>query len=98
MTKSMKKDNLTKCVKICERAEEMCFGKEWVNACYGNRMSRMMDLESAVEQFNLRLDELLEADDENFSHDVFGIWRESNRETYPATFELFVPRFSGKER
>ena len=49
----MKKDNLIKCVKICERAEEMLFGKEQVNTCYGNRMSRMMDLESAVEQFHI---------------------------------------------
>ena len=57
-------------------------------------MSRLMDLQSADKEFNLRLDEFLNADEENFAHDVFGIWRESNRETYPCTFGFFVPRFA----
>ena len=82
-------------VKICERAEE-ALGKENVNNTYGDRMSRLMDLESADNTFNLRLNEFLNADDENFYHDVFGIWSEANRATYPCTFGLFVPRFSGR--
>ena len=89
-------ENIEKCVKVCERAEN-AIGKDCVNSHYGERISRMMDLQSAVYEFNLRLDELLEADDENFYHDVLGIWRESNRETYPCTFGFFVPRFSGEE-
>lgn len=45
----------------------------------------------------LKLDELLAADDFNFSHDVFGILRYIDR----ATGELggcFVPRFAVQER
>ena len=87
----MDKDRFLKLVKICERAEKEA--PETI-AMFGDRMSRMMDLESADKQFNLRLDELLEADDENFFHDVIGIWKESNRRTYPCTFGMFVPRFS----
>lgn len=55
----------------------------------------MMDIESADKQFNLRLDDWLNADDENFFHDFFGIITESDRSTYPCTFGLFVPRFAG---
>lgn len=86
------KERFVKLVKICERAEAK-YGNH-VNT-YGKRVSRLMDLEAADKQFNLRLDELLESDDENFYHDVFGIWRESVR-TYPCSFGTFVPRFSGK--
>ena len=89
----MTKESFMKMVKICERAE-----KEFptVTNLLGNRPSRMMDLESADQRFNLRLDDLLTADDENFFHDILGIWSNSNRETYPCTFGLFVPRFSGR--
>ena len=90
----MDKERFLTLVKICERAEKG-LGKETVNR-YGSRMSRLMDLENADNTFNLRLDEFLNADDENFYHDVFGIWSNSNRETYPCTFGLFVPRFSGR--
>ena len=90
----MNKERFKKLVAICERAERD-YG-ELVNR-FGARVSRMMDLQSADEEFNLRLDEFLNADEENFTHDIFGIWSESNRETYPCTFGFFVPRFSGRE-
>ncbi len=90
----MNKERFLKLVKICERAENKA---PIVTKLYGDRMSRIMDLKSADEEFNLRLDELLEADDENFFHDVVGIWKESNRETFPCTFGFFVPRFAGEE-
>ena len=89
----MDKERFLKFVKICERAEEK-FGKTVINNRYGERFNRMMDLQSADEIFNLRIDEFLVANDEDFYHDVFGIWTESNRETYPCTFGLFVPRFA----
>ena len=92
----MDKERFLKLIKICERAEEK-FGKAFINNRYGERVNRMMDLQSADEIFNLRIDEFLVADDEDFYHDVFGIWTESNRETYPCTFGLFVPRFAGYE-
>ena len=90
----MNKERFIKLISICERAE-----REYptITKWYGERVSRMMDLQSADEEFNLRLDEFLNAHEENFAHDVFGIWRESNRETYPCTFGFFVPRFSGKK-
>lgn len=90
----MNKDDFMKCSQICERAE-----KDYPIDCdrFGDRLSRMMDLQSAADLFNLRLDDLLKADEENFFHDVFGIWRESRRETYPCTFGLFVPRYTGRK-
>ena len=85
----MTKDNLDKYVAICERAEKL------YPECKINRMSNIMDIESADRQFNLQLDDWLSADDENFFHDFLGITMESDRSTYPCTFGLFVPRFAG---
>lgn len=74
--------------KICERAEEIGYD--------GKRMSLMMDIESADEKFKLRLNELLDADNPNFCHDINGIISNIVRDTFPATdFGLFVPRFAG---
>lgn len=73
--------------KICIRAEEKIPSlKRWVT---------MMDIESADEVFNLRLEDWLNANDENFFHDIVGIVTEADRETFPATFGMFVPRFAG---
>jgi len=96
----MNKDNLKKYATICQIAEEK-YGKDWIDAKFGSRVSRIMDIESADMEFNLRLDELIDAantSEYDFCHDVFGIWSESNRATFPATFGLFVPRFSGEKR
>lgn len=77
-------------VEIAKRAEEM----EIYN---GERMILLMDLESADNHFNLRLEDLLKADDVNFGHDVIGIMNNINRTEFPAKdFGFFVPRFSGK--
>ena len=76
-------------VEIAKRTEEM-------GLYNGERMKLLMDLESADNQFNLRLEDLLKADDFNFAHDVVGIMNNIDRSKYPATnFGLFVPRFSG---
>ena len=88
----MDNERFMKLVKICERAEDN-LGEEYVNH-FGSRASRLMDLESADKEFNLRLDELLKADDEDFYHDVLGIWRESDRTEFPCTFGFFVPRYA----
>ena len=75
-------------VKIAQRAEEM-------NLYKGQRMTLLMDIESADETFNLRLEELLNADDFNFAHDIVGIVNNINRSEFPAKdFGLFVPRFA----
>ena len=75
-------------VKIAQRAEEM-------DLYNGERSTFLMDLESADNVFNLRLEDLLNADDLNFAHDVIGIVNNVNRSEFPATdFGLFVPRYS----
>jgi len=51
--------------------------------------SLVMDLEIAGP---LRLQEMLNSDDENFTHDIFGIYRHLNRKTGELE-NCFVPRF-----
>jgi hypothetical protein len=54
----------------------------------------LMDVTSAHRNaYHLRLGELLEADDFNFAHDVFGIRRHLNRETGRLE-DCFVPRYA----
>lgn len=82
----MNKSDFSLIVKICERAEKLGYT--------GERQSLVMDLESACEAFSLRLQELLDADDLNFSHDINGIINNINREEFPAKdFNNFVPKF-----
>jgi hypothetical protein len=52
-----------------------------------------MDISAAHETHPLRLSDLLAADDSNFCHDVFGIFRHLNRETHKLE-NCFSPRFS----
>lgn len=72
-------------VKIAQRAE----GMDLYN---GERFTFLMDIENADNAFNLRLEELLNADDFNFAHDIIGIVNNINRNT--KDFGLFVPRFA----
>ena len=73
-------------VKIAQRAEGM-------DLYEGERISFLMDMENADKVFNLRLEELLEADDLNFAHDVVGIVNNIDRKN-PTDFNFFVPRFA----
>ena len=77
-------------VEIAKRAEE--------SGLYtGERLSLLMDIESADEKFNLRLEEWLAADDFNFIHDLYGIMDHIVRVKFPADdFGFFVPRFAGR--
>lgn len=74
-------------VKLAERAEKMEIYK-------GERFSLLMDIENADKVFNLRLEELLNADDFNFAHDIVGIVNNIDRRN-PTDFNLFVPRYAG---
>jgi hypothetical protein len=86
----MNTERYGKYIAIAERAE-----KEGLYS--GERINLLMDIESADKKFNLRLDELLNADKFNFEHDLFGIMDNIVRESFPATdFGLFVPRFAGQ--
>ncbi|MEG1901792.1 MAG: hypothetical protein RR225_05340 [Clostridium sp.] len=74
-------------MKICDRAEKLFYK--------GNKVCLLMDIESADKVFDLRLEDLLNADDFNFSHDISGIVNNAVRADYPATdFNGFVPRFA----
>ena len=76
-------------VKVAQRAEGM-------GIYNGERSTLLMDIESADNAFNLRLEDMLEADDGNFAHDIVGIVNNIDRSTFPATdFNLFVPRYAG---
>lgn len=85
----MVKERYLKYVEACERAEKLGIRG-------GDRMSALMDIESADKQFDLRLDDWLQADDFNFAHDFCGIQNNIVRGVFPATdFGFFVPRFAG---
>lgn len=72
--------------KIVERADKLELLKS-------DRLNFMIDMEVATETFNLDLERMLEADNQNFAHDVVGIQNHINRET--KEFEgLFLPRFA----
>lgn len=73
-------------VKIAQRAEGM-------GIYNGERISLLMDIENADKVFNLKLDELLNADDGNFVHDVIGIVNNIDRRN-PTDFNFFVPRYA----
>jgi hypothetical protein len=81
-----KRETTLKIVEIAKRAESR-------NLLAFDRMSLIMDLQVAHDEFDLRLDELLDADNFNFAHDIVGIQNHINRET--KTMENhFVPRFA----
>lgn len=80
------KERFMQYVKVAERAENM-------GIYSGERFSLLMDIEHADKVFNLRLEDLLNADDENFTHDVLGIVNHIDRNN-PTDFDFFVPRYT----
>lgn len=77
-------------VKVAQRAEEM-------GIYNGERITLLMDIESADNVFELRLEDWLNADDFNFAHDLIGIVKNIDRTKFPTVeFNLFVPRFANK--
>lgn len=74
---------------IAKRADDM-------GLLHYDRMSIMMDLECADKHFGLDLNGLLNAEQEDFAHDILGIQNNIDRRT--KTFEnLFLPRFAAQE-
>ena len=82
----MSKDEKVLIMKISERADEM-------GLLMFDRISLVMDIEVAHAEVGLRLDDFLNADDENFAHDVVGIQKHIDRHKKKLT-DLFLPRFS----
>jgi hypothetical protein len=88
------KDENAVIMKIARRAREMA-------ANHGRENSELidivMDITAAHASGNpLRLEALLEADDFNFAHDVFGIARHLDRSTGELR-DFFTPRFSQRQ-
>lgn len=71
---------------IVKRADEM-------GLMVFDRLSLSMDLDATNNEFNLRLQEFLEADNFNFAHDIIGIQNNINRATKKIE-NCFVPRFA----
>ena len=76
-------------VAICKRAQAL-------GVAHGTMMTQMMDIQHAHEQFDLRLDDLLSAQDFDFCHDFIGIQNNIDR-TNGGKIERFVPRYAGNE-
>ena len=74
-------------LKIFERAKKQGYEGECINF--------MMDLESAIQCHLCTLDELLDADEKTFGHDINGIIQNIDRSHFPAdNFNHFLPRCS----
>ena len=58
-----------------------------------DRLSLIMDIENVHKEIGLRLTDLLNADDENFAHDIVGIQQNFDRASKKLT-NLFLPRFA----
>lgn len=87
----MIKERYKKYAAIIQRAKE-----EGLHV--NDKLSVLMDIESADRKFNIRLDEWLQADLFNFTHDFYGIIDHIVRDQFPATnFEGFIPRFASKK-
>lgn len=71
---------------IAKRAEEQ-------GLLMSDRAYLILDLTVAHNQFNLKLDELLNTDDENFAHDVVGIQKNLDRDKKEVV-NFFVPRYA----
>jgi hypothetical protein len=81
----IKKEDMQIALQIAKRA----------NRLYPRRtiMDFDMDIEACHLSNPLRLKELLEADEFNFAHDIYGIMNNLNRETGKLQ-NCFLPRFS----
>lgn len=71
--------------KVCDRAEAM-------RASQTSRITLFMDIDNANKQFDLK-PELLEADDQNFAHDIVGIQNGMDRSQGKVT-NFFLPRYA----
>lgn len=64
---------------------------------YKDKLDMMLDLEFANRDCPLRLQELLDADDLNFYHDLVGIGNNLNRQTHKLE-NYFVPRYAKPDK
>lgn len=77
--------------KIVDRANDL-------GITIGSRCTQMMDISNADKQFNLRLEEFLNAEQYDFCHDFIGIQRHMDRSLGVCkVVDFFVPRFAGDD-
>lgn len=88
MTMQEMKDRMELKLRIIERAEK-------AGLSLNTRTTAIIDLDNADQQFNLRLNDWLAADDVDFAHDWVGIQANMNRDS-GLIESLFVPRFADK--
>lgn len=81
------KEKVELTMKIVNRAETL-------GLMQTDKITALLDLEKATEHFNLRLADMLNADDFNFSHDFVQIQNDINRATGEFSGR-FLPRFTG---
>jgi len=86
MTKSKEAQDFLIILDIVERASKKGY-------LMFDGLSLSMDLEFTHNLFNLRLQELLQADDFNFAHDIIGIQNNLNRQKRQME-NCFVPRYA----
>ena len=86
------KDDSAIAHKVADRAVKLIKELRGVNT-HVDKCPMIMDIEAAHIAQPLKLQELLDADNANFGHDVFGISRYIDRETGKMT-DCFLPRFS----
>lgn len=80
------KDDFMKIADIAKRADE-------AGLLMFDRMSLILDLEAVHNEVGLKLEELLNADDANFTHDIAGIQKHIDRQTKKLT-DCFLPRYA----
>lgn len=85
----MSKDEKVLIMKIVERADEK-------GLLMFDRLSLIMDIENVHAEIGLRLNDLLNADEENFAHDIVGIQKHIDRHSKKLT-DLFLPRYAKGE-
>lgn len=85
----MSKDEKVLIMKIAERADEK-------GLLMFDRLSLIMDIENVHAEIGLRLNDLLNADEENFAHDIVGIQKHIDRHSKKLT-DLFLPRYAKGE-
>lgn len=89
MTKRISKEQHLTILAIADRAQRLF----WNAGVERDRMDCILDIEAAHTDVGLRLDDLLQADEANFAHDIGGIARHLNRDTGKLE-NCFLPRYA----
>ncbi len=85
----LNKEQVALTMEIVNRAEKL-------GLMQSDKLTALIDFEKATEHFNLRLADMLNADDINFAHDFVQIQNDVDRATGKFSGR-FLPRFAGRE-